>query len=121
MKKLIGLAVVVAAVFLMVLTCPDKAQHKEAVMTQVNLAVGQEIDKNLADEEDGARMLGKLFVGGIAGMMADNMLTVDNYFVCSIGTVEWQGERRKVSFGILGHVFTVDSEHLKQAAKHSGS
>ena len=119
MKKLVGLAVVVAALFLMVLTCPDKTRHRDAIMTQVRLAFGETIDENQADETDDVRMLGKLFFGGIAGLMADNLLTVDNYFVCSIGTVEWQGERHKVSFGILGHVFTVDSKRLRQAAKLS--
>lgn len=53
----------------------------------------------------------------MGGLVIDNMLKVDNYFVCSIGTITYDGETRGVSIGVLNHVFTPDEKDLKEVAR----
>ena len=48
-------------------------------------------------------------------MAVNNLLSVDNYAVCSVGRLEWQGDNKIVSFGLLGHVYTFDAEDLEEA------
>ena len=45
------------------------------------------------------------------------LLKVDNYFVCSVGTITLDGEARAVSIGVLNHVFTPDEKDLKEVAR----
>ena len=52
---------------------------------------------------------------GLAGIVLDNTLKVENHFVCSVGTITYDGKTKIVSFGILNHVFTADKEDFKQA------
>ena len=47
----------------------------------------------------------------------DNLITVDNYFVCSIGKVNYDNKEHIVSVGLLKHIFTVDKDELKTAAE----
>lgn len=61
-------------------------------------------------------MLGSMIGTGIGELVIDNMLKVDNYFVCSIGTITFDGETKVVSVGVLNHVFTPGKEDLKKAA-----
>lgn len=92
-----------AAVAVCIVSCPDKSAHKEAVMQSVNREIDSRVDAE--SEYAGLQMLGSMLGSGLIGLALDNMLTVDNYFVCSIGTVTVHGESRTVSFGILNHVF----------------
>lgn len=93
-----------AAVAVCIVSCPDKSAHKEAVMQSVNREINSRVDAE--SEYAGLQMLGSMLGSGLIGLALDNMLTVDNYFVCSIGTVTVHGESRTVSFGILNHVLS---------------
>ena len=57
------------------------------------------------------RMIGT----GIGGLMIDNMLKVENYFVCSVGTMTFEGETKIVSLGLMSHVFTIPEDEAKEA------
>ena len=48
---------------------------------------------------------------GIAGLFLDGMLQVDNYFVCSVGRIKFEGEEYIVSIGVLNHVFTLENKN----------
>lgn len=109
-KLWIFLGVVALFVVLLFVTCPDKPRHKEAVMKEVKEAVRSEI--SLGDDMMG--MFGNLLTGGIVGVAVDNMLDVDYYGVCSVGRISLDDKSKVVSFGILGHVFTFDSDDLKE-------
>ena len=58
-------------------------------------------------------MFGSMLGTGLAGLVIDNMLKVDNYFVCSIGRITYEDETNIVSVGILNHVFTASAEDVK--------
>lgn len=94
-----------------VITCPDKEDHSEALKNMINKAMTEELAKDSGDEDEaGLSMLGSMLGKGIAGLVIDNMLEVNNYFVCSIGTVTYEGETRVVSVGLLNHVFTANAK-----------
>lgn len=110
-------AVVVAA---MVFTCPDSRRHKE-VVTNVMTETLNDMSASGSAADDllthGIRVVGDLLVGNVAETAIDKMLTVDNYFVCSIGKIHYDGKDHVVSAGILGHVFTINKEDLTKAAE----
>lgn len=116
MKKfLISMLILVAVAGVCIVTCPDKSSHAEALKNVVNTALSEELSD---DETDNPLvMLGTMIGGGIGGLVIDNMLKVDDYFVCSVGTMSFDGETKVVSVGILNHVFTPDKEDLKQAVR----
>lgn len=117
MKKLLILVltlVIIAGVC--VVTCPDKASHSEALKDVLNTALTETISDSESDT--GLIMLGSMIGTGIGGLVIDNMLKVDNYFVCSIGTMTFEGETKVVSVGVLNHVFTPGKEDLKRAIKN---
>lgn len=114
---LLLVAVVVAA---MVFTCPDSRRHKE-VVTNVMTETLNDMSASGSAADDllthGIRVVGDLLVGNVTETAIDKMLTVDNYFVCSIGKIHYDGKDHVVSAGILGHVFTINKEDLTKAAE----
>ena len=100
-----------------VVTCPDQEAHSTALKNLWNKLVTEELSQG-ADEEDAVLVaFGSVLGTGIGGMVIDNMLNVDNYFVCSVGTITYDGEKQIVSVGVLNHVFTADDEKVLQMAE----
>lgn len=117
MKKLLLLILILVAITgICVVTCPDKASHTDALKEVLNTALTEELSSRESDDA-GLVMLGSMIGTGLGGLVIDNMLKVDNYFVCSIGTITYDGETRVVSIGVLNHVFTPDEKELKEAAR----
>jgi hypothetical protein len=52
-------------------------------------------------------------VSGISNLVIDSRLSVDNYFLFSVGKVTFDGESKIVSVGLLNHVFTDINDNLK--------
>lgn len=93
-----------------------RASHSEALKDVLNTAITEELSGS-DDSDAGFIMFGSMIGTGIGGLVIDNMLKVDNYFVCSIGTMTYDGDTKVVSFGIMNHVFTSGEEALKKAVK----
>ena len=101
-----------------VVTCPDHDTHSEALKNLLNNVLTAELSKDVSTEEDaGWAMFGSMIGAGIGGLVIDNILSVENYFVCSIGTITYGGETRIVSVGLLNHVFTMRDKQVLQAAE----
>ena len=78
-----------------VATCPDHDAHSEALKNLLNKTLTAELSKDVSTEEDaGWAMFGSMIGTGIGGLVIDNILSVENYFVCSIGTITYGGETR---------------------------
>ena len=100
-----------------VVTCPDKSAHSEALKDLLNTVMTEELNKSVETDEDaGWAMLGSMIGTGIGGLMIDNMLKVENYFVCSVGTMTFEGETKIVSLGLMNHVFTIPEDEAREAA-----
>lgn len=100
-----------------VITCPDKDDHSEALKNMLNKAMAEEMAKDTGAEDDsGLTLFGSMLGKGLAGLVVDNMLEVNNYFVCSIGTITYEGETKVVSVGVMNHVFTANAKKALEEA-----
>lgn len=114
MKKfLITLLILVGLAAVCVVTCPDKQEHKDALMSVVNSKLNQEMNK--ISEDEGLALFGSALGSKIIEVVLDNKLEVKNCFVCSIGKIETSEGINTVSLGILGHVFTTSKEEFSKA------
>lgn len=90
---------------LLVLTCPNKQDHTDALKNELNTY----LNKQSSDEEAGGLAALQSAIGtGLGGLVIESMLRVDNYFIFSVGRFTAPNEERVVSVGVLNHVFTGD-------------
>lgn len=117
MKKIITVLIVLLVIGgIAVITCPDKQDHKDAIMAVVNETIGDELGASDQEDEDFLGILGGLASIGthVSGWYLDSNLTVKNYFVFSTGVLKYGQESEVVSVGVFGHVFTGDKEDVKR-------
>ena len=120
MMNLLSIIVIIAIILVGVITCPQKDAHAYALMNLVNVALDSELSRHAdTKEEMGLAMLGSFIGSGIADIVIDKKLLVDNYFVCSIGRIVFEGEEKIVSVGCFNHVFTMPEDKLKEELKNS--
>ena len=120
---LIGiLLTLVVLVAVMVVTCPKTEQHKEVLSTVITTTVNDAVNDN--DNitgntfiDNAFRTVSNAFAGKVIETAVNNLVTVDNYVVCSLGKVHYDGKDHIVSLGIFGHIFTVDEDDLQEAAE----
>ncbi len=114
MKKFfITLLVLAGFAAVCVITCPNKQEHKDALMSVVNSKLNHEMNK--LSKDDGIVLFGSAVGSKLIEMALDSKLEVKNCFVCSIGQVETEDGVNTVSVGILGHVFTTSKEEFNKA------
>lgn len=119
MKKLIAVIIIVGAVLLLAMTCPDKTAHQEAIRDSISQAYNDKVNESMSEEDasnelvQGFAMLGNMFVDKIVETVLDTKLSVKNYVLFSVGSIYHDGNTKTVSFGILTNVFTYDKEDIK--------
>ena len=103
-----------------VVTCPDKSDHSEALKELFNTLMTEELAKDIETEEEaGWAVLGSMIGTGIGGLIIDNFLKVENYFVCSVGTITYEGETKIVSLGLMNHIFTLSEDDVREAMEET--
>lgn len=105
MKNKVGIAVLsVFATLLLVLlfTCPKADAHREAISNEVELMLSDVLKPTGAS---GLACLAKSFIKPVA----TDYVTVSNYGVCSVGSIEWKGKNNVVTVGVLGHVYVLNN------------
>ena len=114
--RLLTVLVIALGVLLGVLvtTCPTADQHRDAVNAEMQKVVSHATDAAGGDN-DAWGMMGRLITQQLTGVVVDQLLRVDNYLVCSVGSVQYRGKTKHVSFGILGHVYTFDADDVVRA------
>lgn len=114
------LAAIAALLLLLVATCPKPQQHKEAVAEVVAEVINEEASLVPTDTDDPFSRTIKDFTATFTAKMVaigvDNLVSVDNYFVCSVGRLHYANQSHVVSVGLLGHVFTIGKAELSEAA-----
>ena len=114
-KLLIAVAIILAVLVSAVVTCPDKRAHKEAMMAAINEKIDEEL-KTDDEEMQGLSVFFGSLGSGIAGIVVDNRLVVNNHFLWSTGKIrDFDGNYQVASVGVFGHVFTFDKEDLDKA------
>lgn len=120
---LIGiLLTLVILVAVMIVTCPKTEQHKEVLSTVITTTVNNAVNDNdnLTGNtfiDNAFKTVSNAFAGKVIETAVDNLVTVDNYVVCSLGKVHYDGKDHIVSLGVFGHIFTVDEDDLQEAAE----
>lgn len=113
----IGLILVLAAMAVgLVATCPTEQAHREAITKEMNRFIKESTD----NQGDAWGIIGNIISQKIVGVVVDNLIEVDNYGVCSVGSITLKGKTHRVSFGILGHVFTFDADDIQRALENGG-
>lgn len=114
MKLIIGLIVFIIAVF--AVSNPGADAHKEKVRTEVGKAIEKATstsDNNFFSQS--LRSVAKMMAGSVMDEAMNQLFEYHNYFVCSKGTVEFNGKQHTVSFGILGTVYTMNADDMVKA------
>ena len=113
----IGLILVLAAIAVgLMATCPTEQAHREAITKEMNRFIKESTD----NQGDAWGIIGNIISQKIVGVVVDNLIEVDNYGVCSVGSITFKGKTHRVSFGILGHVFTFDADDIQRALENGG-
>lgn len=117
-----GFVMLAAIIALLIFTCPNAQDHKDALSDVVTATVNDAVQETSSSMEDdflakAFNAISKAFTGRVVKEAIDNLITVDNYFVCSIGKVNYDNKEHIVSVGLLNHIFTVDKDELKTAAE----
>ncbi|MCR4603055.1 MAG: DUF4359 domain-containing protein [Prevotella sp.] len=113
MKKLLVAVIVLLVIIIMVLTRPDKAAHKEAMMEAVKEFVADEAD-SMGMGDNVLTDLGKGIVNKTIEKALNMKLKMHDYLIFNTTYVKLMGEEQMLSVGLFGHVFTFDSEMLHE-------
>lgn len=119
MKKLLTtLVILLAAAFAAAITRPEKEAHLDKIKAVISESIASELSlKGNGTPDDVSSLLGTLG-SGVAGVLLDSRLTVDNRYVFSVGRLkDLNGEIHMVSIGAFGHVFTFGKDQLLKAIK----
>ena len=107
--------VLLALIAVAVITCPKKEDHSEAIMKNVRTVIDKELAKdNSSLTEMGLNFIGSAIGSSVVEYILENKLSVDNYFVCSLGKFELEDKTQIVSVGVFGHIFTDIPDEVKQ-------
>ena len=105
-KGVIALVIIAIVVVVLLVTCPKKQAHLDAIDNVYTEAAANQENGNLIST------IGNYLGGKIAGTAIKQMLVVDDYFVCSVGTINTKEGKKPLSIGVLGHVFILDKEKM---------
>ena len=108
------LIIFVLVLILLGATCPSQEEHRQAV----NNAYHEYIAEELGEEDDDVSLMGTALVSNILDFILSDRISVKKYLVFSVGKMQHlDGSSEIISFGILGHVFTIDKADIKERVK----
>lgn len=117
-------ALILAILFAtMVFTCPKRSDHEAAIQEVTKAWVGDKVDQNLDAITGMGGVFGDLInkaIKQLTGIGTDQVISkyldVNNYVVCSVGRMAvGDGEKKMVSLGVFGHVFTFGKDDIEKA------
>lgn len=109
---IIGVLAIILAV-----TNPDKKAHCRAISSVTKDWTNEKIE-----DLGGTGIIGAIIKIGSTQALnfsVDKLIDVDNYVLCSVGYIDTGGDKSRVSFGIMGHVFTFDKNQIDEKIKEA--
>lgn len=104
------LAVLILIMAALLLTCPGRKAHREALIDAIGNSLAEKAKLNLLG--DAAKSF-KDANYGFYNNAVNPCLQVMGYGLFSIGYInDGENPRKRVSFGILGHVYIKDKENI---------
>ena len=99
--------IIIAILGVCIVTCPKHEEHSRTLKKEINNVIDNEISNKANNaKEKVMTFFATTLCSSISEYIIDNKLSVENYFIFSIGKVTLDGETRIVSLGILNYVFT---------------
>lgn len=110
--KTIIIASIPLLIVAMVLTCPKPDEHKEEVSKMLTEVVTGELGSHSIN---GYNIISGALIPFVVKNILETQLSVDNYFLFSVGNIcNLEGEKKIISVGMFGHVFTFGKEKLRE-------
>ncbi|MGI6223293.1 MAG: GYF domain-containing protein [Prevotella sp.] len=115
---IISIVVVVVLLLILTLTNPDRRDHEDAITRTLTETIDDQA-RNTGMFEDGFGQIGRMIADRMTSSIVEQLLEYHNYVLFSKSTVTLDKKSYTVSWGVLGHVFTVSNETLdKQIEKN---
>lgn len=116
MKKFLFLIVVLAAIAVgLMMTCPDRDAHHEAIKSVVSKVVNSEMNNNSIDGAL-ASIGTAVAIEAVDAYLKSSLIIRDHTFY-NIGVVNHEDEFRMVSVGVFNHVFTISEDDARELIK----
>lgn len=118
MKKLLTVIIVLLVAVVMIMTRPEKKQHKDAMM----VAIKEYVDEEATNKGIGDNILAKLGKGVVNKAIEtalNSKLKMHDYYLFNTTYVKLDGDEQLLSVGLLGHVFTFDKKMLREKLEES--
>jgi hypothetical protein len=113
--KWVALILLVIIILAMIISNPDKDDHREAIKEQISMAISKQLPSGDDFISSGFQMMGKLIARNVIDAALDSELAYHNYILFSKSTVKWNGKSHTVSYGFMGHVFTANADDVAKA------
>ena len=107
--------VAVAIIIILAIANPSKDSHKNAIKKELTEAMDK-INEKDGNSDDllsmGLSIITKMLSDDTVDSTLDDMLNYHNYIIYSISDVKFDGREHNVSYGFLGHVYTVNADDI---------
>lgn len=100
------LLLVMGGIIALSISCPGISQHKQEIKKVFSAAIDKKIGTGSNIIDSSIKSIGKMALKESADFAIKHMLEVDDYYVVSVGRVDYDGKQHIVSIGIASHVFT---------------
>lgn len=117
MKKFLVFVVMLLVVVgvALVVTCPSREAHREAIRRVATAVVNSEMNKN--DHDETLAAIGTVVGIGAVEEYLNMNLIVRSYSFYSVGYIVYNNDPRMVSVGLFNHIFTIKEEDAKRMLK----
>ena len=86
--------------------------HQDKIEEVINAAVKKKMGKGTNILDAGIKYFSKALIKGALDIAFDKMLTVNDYYIFSIGKIEYDGEEHIISVGVMNNIITFDEEDV---------
>lgn len=112
---IITLVAIAAVMVAAIASCPKKDQHVAFLTDRINTIITEELEESGGGGD--LAPLGLLFGNAIVVPLIEKTLTVNDYFLFSVGKISIEGKENTVTVGAFGHIFSASKEQMKKALK----
>ena len=107
--------VAVAIIIILAIANPSKDRHKDAIKKELTEAVDK-INEREGHSDDllsmGLSVITKILDDNTVDSTLDDMINYHNYIIYSVCDVKFDGREHNVSYGFIGHVYTVNADDI---------
>lgn len=117
-----SLVVLIVLIVGMFVTCPKEADHKAVLNSAFTAAVNEKMGLDKSTDVFGSlmKMVGRSAVGLTSDFAINNVVTVEDYYLFSVGKAKIGHRERIVSIGVFNYVFAPDKDDILEIMRSYG-